>query len=138
MLGVHLSSDQIESQILLWVLLLPFLTSSSILTFIGKKIKAAKQIISLFYVASSGFIIFTLLADLIYVLNGEDHVVWPILSYLIFVFCWNARAVTIQKTIPRILVNSVVQVVFFLILVFAFIYMIDFFFPEGFMLDPSV
>jgi len=108
-LGVTLQTSIVESQIGFWIILLPLLGLSSILTYLRMKLSLTKHIISLIYVAGSFFILLTIISDLAWLLTGFEFAQFSFMIFLSVVFLWNARVFSKKKKWWVFVLNGALQ-----------------------------
>lgn len=113
-MGVDLDAQGIDTEIIFWGILLPFLTLSSFLNFLPRKFSLVKHLISTLYISATNFIIILCLSDLIYLLFGIDFDSYVFYFFLMTVFIYNSIVFSKNSSILRIIANSLLQAVIFL------------------------
>lgn len=131
-LGVSVDINDYRGHIFFWVLVFPFLTLSSLLTYIRREAVFIKVITSLLYIASAWFIVLTIIGDII---NKIDESILGALAFPIFVilvFIWNAIAFDKSKTGWKVALNFLLQFIIFIGLIAGVLAILYYFSPESF------
>ena len=113
-MGLTLESQSISAQYLFWLLLFPILLLISFFTFIKRVRGLSKHLISMTYVASSLFIVITILNDIIILIWGDKLGLWAFALFVSLVFLWNSRVFTKNHKNLYIVLNTVIQTIIFL------------------------
>lgn len=115
LLGLTLDIDEVKGQFLFWILFFPLILLTSYLSFFRLKFSFTKHLISIAYIASSFFIVFTLLNTLLLGFGINLNSI-PFLIFLIAVFIWNALVNTPSPKI-KVLQYTLIQLFCFLLIV---------------------
>lgn len=113
-MGLSLELDNLNKQYSFWLFLLPFLLLVSYLSFIRIEKSFSKNLISLIYIATSLFIIITIINDFIILVWDKEFHVWPLIIYIFLVFLWNSRVFTPKNKRWFILWNTIIQLALFI------------------------
>lgn len=112
-LGFRISNNSENPQILFWLTFIPLITLASYFTFIKSQPRFVNHLISVLYLSSLFFIVFTILYDIIYLTIGNvaTDFVFPI--YLLILFLYNA---VIQNKSTRkltLIFKAIIQLIIF-------------------------
>jgi len=116
-MGLSLDLENFDASYLFWIVLFPVLLFSSFITFIRIERGLTKHLISLIYIASSLFIIITILNDLIIMTFGDKLGLWTFISFVFLIFLWNSRVFSAKKNPIYILLNTIIQIGIFMCIV---------------------
>jgi hypothetical protein len=111
--GVKFDFSGLGMQYAVWIILLPFMTLCSYLTFIRQGFHAAKHIISISYISTVFLFIFLILDDLINVTTGGFKSDFFMALFFIFTFIWNSLVFSTKKKIGYHILNTIVQLLIF-------------------------
>lgn len=114
LLGVNLDAQGIDTEIIFWGILLPFLTISSYVTFLPRKQSLVKHLISVLYIAAGNFIVILFLNDVLFLSTGIDFDVYVFYFFLVSLFSYNSIVFSKNQNALRIIGNTLLQVVVFL------------------------
>lgn len=89
-LGLALDADLLSPQIVFWIIILPFLTLTSYLSFITRQQKFVKHFVAALYFSGSFFLVIGIISDLLIWVVDFTHDVLILVIYLLFVFMWNS------------------------------------------------
>lgn len=116
-MGLSLTVENFNALYLFWIVLCPVLLLCSYITFIRIEKGIAKHLISLIYIASSLFIVITIVNDLIILTLGDRLGLWAFIVFVFVVFLWNSRVFTPKKNSIFILLNTLIQIGIFMCIV---------------------
>jgi len=120
-----------DRQILFWIIFFPLLTLTSYLTFILKKQKFSKHLISIIYLGSASFIFMTVINAFIILIFGD---ILSVIAFVIFIgtiFISNARVFCPEKKYFQIILYSLLQFVVFTAIIVALIQLALLFVPDS-------
>jgi hypothetical protein len=113
LLGMVMDNSLFDQQILFWIIFFPLLTLTSYITFIGKKQKSAKHLISIVYLGSASFILVTVINSFIILIFGD---ILSIIAFVIFIailFISNSRVFCPEKKYFQIILFTLLQFIVF-------------------------
>ena len=115
LLDVSVDDSTIAPQLLFWTLFFPIILLSSITTFIRNKIPFTKHLISLLYLCSGFFILYTILYVLTIWYNPDPSFTISAPLFLISAFAWNAVVFTKKgkQYRLRVVLNTLMEIVMF-------------------------
>lgn len=117
LLGLTMEFTGVQTQLFFWAFFFPFLTLASLAAFIPKKQPLTKHLISLTYLASSFFIIVTLIQDFLILISKDYLEGWAFFVFLGLLVIWNARVMVDSRKFSQIILYSALQALIFIILV---------------------
>lgn len=112
-LGLTLNIQNISAQYLFWLLFFPILLFISYVSFIRIEKGLSKHLISLTYIASSLFIVVTILNDIIILTYGDKLGFWAFILFVFFVFLWNSKVLTKRNKFLYFSLNTIIQIIIF-------------------------
>lgn len=121
LMGLSLNAENINAQYLFWLIMFPFLLFCSFLTFIRAEKHLSKHLISLIYVASSLFVVLTILNDIIILIFGDKLGLWAFITFISLTFFWNSRVLTTKQNYAYIILNTLIQIAIFIGVIFLLI-----------------
>lgn len=116
-MGIVLNQNDENPQFLFWLTLVPLLVFASALTYIRKQRKLSRHLISILYLATCFFMLFTVLDDLLVLVFTISLDPFVFVSFIVCTLTWNSIVMTSIKTPIRIFANTLLSGVIFLALV---------------------
>ena len=116
-LGMVINIKNVSTQYFFWIMHLPIVLLISYLAFVRQIESIAKHIISVIYISSAWFILFTIIDDLIILSIGD---ILGNLAFIVFVlvtFIWNSRVFSKERKPIRVILNTFLQLGIYIIIV---------------------
>lgn len=120
-LGVSMELNNLQAQVFFWMLFFPMLAMSSVLTFIRKRQPVTRHLISLLYLGSTFFLIFTVIQDFVIMVYKDALNSIPFALFFGSVFVWNARVFIGPKKRWQVLGYGLLQLLIFTAIFASFI-----------------
>jgi hypothetical protein len=108
LLGLSFDLEGVSGQFMFWIFFFPLLTFTSYLAFFRRRLPVVQHIIGMAYIASSFFILITVLNTFLLKFGIYLKVI-PFGLFLICVFIWNAR-IYASRTLLSIFLYAIAQV----------------------------
>ena len=115
--GASVISEQVDDQIVFWIIFFPLLSISSLLTFINRKKSLTKHLVSILYISGSFFILLTVISDIFTLTFGDFEQFFVLFLFLLLVLAWNSIVMEQGRGIGRILLGTLLQIVVFICLI---------------------
>jgi len=113
-MGLSVNVQNINAQYLFWIILFPVLFFISFATFFRRERNFSKHIISITYIATSLFILLTILNDIIILTLGDLLGIWAFILFVLSVFFWNSRVFSNKQKYLTFTLNTAVQAIIFI------------------------
>lgn len=130
-LGTTLDIEGFKSHFFFWLIFMPMLVLSSFFVYIKRDKAFVKNISTHLYLASSFFILITLIMDLVNYLSPETIQFEAFLLFFILIFIWNTRVFDKGKSFWIKLLNIFLQILIFLSFMASIALLIAYISPEA-------
>lgn len=125
-LGLHLNVGEVKAQFTFWIICLPLLVLTSYLSFIRRKQRFTRHFVSIVYIASTLFIVISVLNGLLIKILGKDFLTGAVFMFFLgLIFIWNAIVFVKKTSFSRVLLNALLQTTVFFSIIFAIGFLIN-------------
>lgn len=132
LLGLDFDLQEVKSQFFFWLLIFPMLLITSFLWYIRRERAFIKSLVSLLYLASSLFIVLTVIPDVIGLIATDVIGPFAFIIFFILIFISNARVMDNSGNKWKIFGNSIAQILVFIAIITLFLLFLYYLSPDAF------